>query len=133
MGDIIFNSSDVSNFILDLADNRYFVAHGRRVTLKGLSGNTIGSRQMAFVPNKLASYSTTAYMAAVSGSQTALIFINVATNDAQQGFIFSTDFHDVRMFRRSYQPLPGTVLLLVLAINCIDSSTCSTQQYHCVI
>ena len=108
----LINASEVGSFTLDLADSQFFYGTGTYISLQLLSvTNALNDQNFAVNINQpMTSFGTYAYIIVFSGNQWFLAIRNLERNSTFNGglFNFMTDqLFDVRMFRKSFQPLPG--------------------------
>ena len=107
-GRVIFSGSLISSFTLDLADSQYYyLATGsRELVQNGLGGNQLGI-SIAF-GMILPTLKTSFGKRAVFAFNNFLVIREASTNTFSQGdHDLNAAISDARMFRSSYQPLPG--------------------------
>ena len=106
-GRVIFSGSLISSFTLDLSDSQYYylATDSRQLVQNGLGGNQLGiSLSFNIVPTLKTSF----------GNRTVFTFENFLPVREASTVTFShgdndlmATISDARMFRSSYQPLPG--------------------------
>ena len=106
----IVNGSDVNTFTLDLADSQYYyfanVVSGSYLMIRNGLGNNELEVTVAFptLPNNIPPLLKTSFgLQAVFTFQNLLVFRGDAAHNEPLG----SDVADARMFRSSFQPLPG--------------------------
>ena len=106
-GRVIFSGNQISSFTLDLADSQYYyvATDDKKIIQNGLGGNQLGiSIAFALVPTLKTSFGKRAVFA----FKNFLPVREASTDTFSQGDndLMAT-ISDARMFRSSYQPLPG--------------------------
>ena len=122
----LINASEVGSFTLDLADSQFFYGTGTYISLQLLSlGNTLNDKTFTININQpMTSFGTYAYIIVFSGNQWFLAIRNLERDSTFNAGLFNfmtNRLFDVRMFRKSFQPLPGKdhVYIFVQAIHYI--------------
>ena len=107
----LINASNVGSFSLDLADSQFFYGTGTYILLQLLSIETpLNERNLLTNINQsMTSFGTYAYIIVFSDNNWFLAIRNLQLDSNFNGglFNFNNQLFDVRMFRKSFQPLPG--------------------------
>ena len=107
---VIFSGSLISSFTLDLADSQYyyFATGSRQFVQNGLGGNQLGiSIAFNILPTLKTSFGKRAVLTS-DAFNNFLIIREASTDTFSQGDNdLMASISDARMFRSSYQPLPG--------------------------
>ena len=108
----LFNASNVGSFTLDLADSQFFYGTGTYLLLQLLSIETpLNERNLlANINQSMTSFGTYAYIIVFSNNNWILAIRNLERDsnfNVGQITFMTNQLFDVRMFRKSFQPLPG--------------------------
>ena len=122
----LIKASEVGSFTLDLADSQFFYGTGTYISLQLLSlASTLNDQNLMININQsMTSFGTYVYIIVFFNNQWFLAIRNLERNSTfNAGLLnFMTNrLFDVRMFRKSFQPLPGKdhVYIFVQAIHYI--------------
>ena len=120
------NASEVGSFTLDLADSQFFYGTGPYIFLQLLNvENTLNDGNLnANINQSMTSFGTHAYIIVFFSNQWFLAIRNLERGSEFNAGLFNfmtNRLFDVRMFRKSFQPLPGKnhVYIFVQAIHYI--------------
>ena len=109
-GRVIFSGDLISSFTLDLADSQYYYLanDGSRLVQNGLGGNQLGiSTMFGALPilktsfGKRAVFTSDTFKTFLPVREASTVTFSQGDNDLMAAI------SDARMFRSSYQPLPG--------------------------
>ena len=110
----LFNASNVGSFTLDLADSQFFYGANNLLSLQLLNGeNPInsGSLTTSYI-RSMTSFGRVGFVVIIfSGDQWFLAIRNLTSSNSTFNIgaitFMTNQLYDVRMFRKSFQPLPG--------------------------
>ena len=100
-------------FTLDLNNLTYFVVTASRITIDNLTNNTQITQVSSpvTVGSSITSYLSTMYFILRGGNQWTVAGFPLPSTLPITSRLFLTELFAIRMFRRSFQPLPGKDLL----------------------